>query len=94
MEVHKIVCACGSGLGSSLMVEMNVNDVLKTMDRDDIQVTHCTLDGVKPDAADLYVVSKDLASELASIPDKNKLVLSNIVDKVELADALTEAFKR
>lgn len=94
MEVHKIVCACGSGLGSSLMVEMNVNDVLKTMDRADIQVTHCTLDDVKPGAADLYVVSSDLANKLEGIPDENKLVLSNIVDKVELADSLTAAFAR
>lgn len=94
MEVHKIVCACGSGLGTSLMVEMNVNDVLKNMDRADIQVTHCTFDDVKPDAADLFVVSSDLADKLKDVPEEHRVVLSNLVDKVELADALTAAFAR
>lgn len=76
------------------MVEMNVNDVLKNMDRSDIQVTHCTFDDVNPDAADLFVVSSDLASKLTAVPDEKKLVLANLVDKVELADSLTAAFAR
>lgn len=94
MEVHSIMCACGSGLGSSLMVEMNINDVLKKMGKDGIKVTHSTTSDVRPGAADLFVVGRDLADFIKDVPEESKVVLTNIVDKNELEQKLTEAFAR
>lgn len=94
MEVRKIMCACGSGLGSSLMVEMNINDVLKKMGKSDIQVSHSTTSDVKPGAADLFVVGRDLADFIKDVPEDSKVILNNIVDKNELQEKLTEAFAR
>lgn len=94
MEVHKIMCACGMGLGSSLMVEMNINDVLKKMGKSDIQVTHSTTSDVKPGAADLFVVGRDLADFIKDVPEDSKVIINNIVDKNELQEKLTEAFAR
>ena len=88
------MCACGSGLGSSLMVEMNINDVLKKMGRTDIQVSHSTTSDVKPGAADLFVVGRDLADFIKDVPEDSKVILNNIVDKNELQEKLTEAFAR
>ncbi|MBN2849328.1 MAG: PTS ascorbate transporter subunit IIB, partial [Erysipelotrichaceae bacterium] len=31
MALRKILCVCGSGLGSSFLVEMNVSKVLKKL---------------------------------------------------------------
>ena len=93
MEVHKIMCACGMGLGSSLMVEMNINDVLKKMGKTGIQVSHSTTSDVKPGAADLFV-GRDLAGFIKDVPDDTKVILNNIVDKNELQEKLTEAFAR
>ncbi len=94
MEVHSIMCACGSGLGSSLMVEMNINDVLKKMGKEGITVTHSTTSDVRPGAADLFVVGRDLADFIKDVPEESKVVLTNIVDKNELEQKLTEAFAR
>lgn len=94
MEVHSIMCACGSGLGSSLMVEMNINDVLKKMGKSGITVTHSTTSDVRPGAADLFVVGRDLADFIKDVPEESKVILSNIVDKNELEQKLTEAFER
>jgi ascorbate PTS system EIIB component len=94
MEVHSIMCACGSGLGSSLMVEMNINDVLKKMGKSGITVTHSTTSDVRPGAADLFVVGRDLADFIKDVPEESKVILTNIVDKNELEQKLTEAFER
>ena len=90
MKVKKIMCACGSGLGSSLMVEMNIQDVLKKMGISAVEVTHSTTSDVHPGAADLFVVGRDLADFIKDIPDEQKIVLVNIIDKNELEEKLRE----
>ena len=40
MEVHKILCACGSGVGCSLMLESNVQDWLKSQNKTNVEVLH------------------------------------------------------
>lgn len=62
MAIQKILCCRGSGLGSSLMVEMNVQDVLKDLGVDGIEVEHSTVSDVMPGAADLFIVGRDLGS--------------------------------
>lgn len=89
MSIKKIMCACGSGLGSSLMVEMNTNDVLKKLGHTDIQVVHSTLSGVEKGAADLYIVSDDLADMISYIPQDQVIVLNNIIDKTEIEEKLS-----
>lgn len=88
MAIRKIMCACGSGLGSSLMVEMNIKDVLNKLGHGDIQVVHTTTSDVKPGAADLFVVGKDLASFIKGVPEEDVVVLTNIIDKKELEEKL------
>lgn len=90
MKVSKIMCACGSGLGSSLLVEMNIQDVLKKMDIEGISVSHSTTSDVKPGAADLFVVGRDLADFIKDVPAEQIVVLQNIIDKNELEEKLRE----
>lgn len=90
MNVRKIMCACGSGLGSSLMVEMNIQDVLKKLGVDGVQVVHTTTSDVRPGAADLFVVGRDLADFIKDIPQEEVVVLNNIIDKGELETKLRE----
>ncbi len=90
MKVSKIMCACGSGLGSSLMVEMNIQDVLKKMGIEGVSVTHSTTSDVKPGAADLFVVGRDLADFIKDVPAEQIVVLQNIIDKNELEEKLRE----
>lgn len=90
MEVRKIMCACGSGLGSSLMVEMNIKDVLKNLGKEGVEVVHTTTSDVKPGAADLFVVGRDLADFIKGVPEEEIVVLNNIIDKNELQTKLAE----
>ena len=84
MEVRSIMCACGSGLGSSLMVQM----------KSDITVGHTTTSDVTPGMADLFVVGRDLADFIKGVPEERKIVLTNIVDKNELKEKLVAAFEQ
>ncbi|ADK67190.1 phosphotransferase system lactose/cellobiose-specific IIB subunit [Olsenella uli DSM 7084] len=84
MAIRKIMCACGSGLGSSLIVHMNTEEVVKKLGHPEIEVDHTTISDVNPTAADLFVVGADLGDFISNIPDEQKVVLTNILDKNEL----------
>ena len=43
MAINKILCCCGSGLGSSLIVHMNTEDVVKALGHPEIEVDHTTI---------------------------------------------------
>ncbi|WP_298580333.1 PTS sugar transporter subunit IIB [uncultured Olegusella sp.] len=88
MAIRKIMCACGSGLGSSLIVHMNTEEVVKKLGHSEIEVDHTTVSDINPTAADLFVVGADLGDFIANIPDDRKVVLTNILDKAELEEKL------
>jgi PTS system ascorbate-specific IIB component len=85
----KIMAICGSGLGSSFMVEMNIKKVLKKLNID-AEVEHSDLSSAIPDAADIFVMAKDIAAS-ASVPEQQLIVLNNIIDINEL-EAKISAF--
>ena len=88
----KIMAICGSGLGSSFMVEMNINKVLKKMGVD-AEVEHSDLSSAIPCEADLFVMAKDIAAS-ASIPDNQLIVITNIIDINELETKLRAYFNK
>ncbi|SYU08559.1 sugar phosphotransferase component II B [Klebsiella pneumoniae] len=79
----KIMAICGSGLGSSFMVEMNIKKVLKKLD----------IESATPGAADLFVMAKDIAAS-ASVPESQLVVITNIIDINELEAQLRAWFAR
>lgn len=90
MAVRKIMTACGSGIGSSLMVRMNVQKILTAMGRDDIEVFNSTTSDAQPGAADVFVVGKDLESFVSGL--NNVITLDNIVSRPELEKKLKALF--
>lgn len=86
----KIMAICGSGLGSSFMVEMNIKKVLKKLNIE-AEVEHSDLSSATPGAADLFVMAKDIA-ESASVPEQQLLVINNIIDINELENKLSTYF--
>ena len=77
--VHSIMCCCGSGLGSSMLVRMNVEKALKKLGASGISVSHSSLSDAAEGAADLFVVGKDLANFVKELP--RVIILDNIMDK-------------
>ncbi|MFW0765184.1 PTS sugar transporter subunit IIB [Trabulsiella odontotermitis] len=88
----KIMAICGSGLGSSFMVEMNIKKVLKKINIE-AEVEHSDLSSATPGAADLFVMAKDIATS-ASVPDHQLVVLNNIIDINELEAKLSDYFNK
>jgi len=86
--MKKVVCICGSGLGSSFLVEMNVKTVLKQLGLPDVEVEHTDLGSAWPGIADLIVCGNDLKDNLVRFGDV--IGLSNIMDKTELKEKLSK----
>ncbi|CBG89447.1 PTS system EIIB component [Citrobacter rodentium ICC168] len=92
MIIMKIMAVCGSGLGSSFMVEMNIKKVLKKMDIE-AEVEHADLSSATSGAADLFVMAKDIAAS-ASVPEAQLVVINNIIDINELEAQLRAWFAK
>jgi len=86
------MAVCGSGLGSSFMVELNIKKVLKKINKE-AEVTHSDLASATPDSADLFVMTKDLA-ESSGVPANKLIVLNNIIDINDLEAKLVDYFNR
>lgn len=91
MSIQKILCACGSGLGSSFLVQMNVEKVLKKLNLEDIEVSHSAATDVYKGVADLFVIGKDMNDAISPFGDT--IILENIISLPELETKLIAYFK-
>ena len=81
--MKKIMAVCGSGLGSSFMVEMNITEVLKELGVDDqYEASHTSLADVTNGDADIFVTAADLADSASHLEEL--VVLDSLLDKDEL----------
>ena len=78
MNSHKALVACRAGVGSSLMLKIKVNEVVKE-NNFPLEVEHSSLDGVPGFQGDMIITLPDVG-------------IANIVDKNEIKTKLEEAF--
>lgn len=90
MGIKKIMCCCGSGLGSSLMIRLNVEKALKKLGISGVEVMHSSLSDASANAADLFVVGGDLENFTHSFP--KVVLLKNVMSMPELEEKLKKAF--
>ena len=86
----KILAVCGNGLGSSLMLKINVAAVIKDLGISDVEVGHCDLTSVASEKADVVVVTKDLAPNFGD--SQPVISLANVMSKAELKEKLQDYF--
>lgn len=84
----RIGTACGSGLGSSFMVQMNIETILNELGVAGVNVEHYDLGSADPSAADIWIVGRDLADSANHLGDVR--VLNSIIDMDELRVLVTE----
>lgn len=84
-----IQTVCGSGLGSSLLVEMNTKMVLDSLGVEYDSVEHTNVSSFTGNGVDYVVVGADVAPAL-DFPEERKIVLVNILSKDELTQKLKE----
>ena len=84
-----IMAVCGSGLGSSFMVEMNITDILNELGASsEYQASHNSLADATADQAEIFVTGKDLEASASHLP--NLIVLDSLLDKDELKTKIKE----
>ncbi|MGN1399061.1 MAG: PTS sugar transporter subunit IIB [Erysipelotrichaceae bacterium] len=91
-KINSIMCCCGSGLGSSMMVQMNIEKALKNMGITGVTAHHTSLSEISPKSADLFVVGKDIYPQLSSYP--RVICLQKIMSMKELTEKLEQAFAK
>lgn len=84
----RIGTACGSGLGSSFMVQMNIESILSGLGVTGVEVEHYDLGGADPSAADIWIVGRDLEDSAGHLGDVR--VLNSIIDMDELKELVTK----
>lgn len=89
--IQSIMCCCGSGLGSSMLVRMNVEKALKSLGISGVSVSHSSLSDATEGAADLFVVGNDLEEFVKGLPEV--IIMDNIMDKEELEEKLKAKFQ-
>ncbi|WML34186.1 PTS sugar transporter subunit IIB [Clostridium sp. OS1-26] len=89
----KILVCCGSGLGSSFMMEMNIKKVLKELNVNNVEVDHSDLGSAKGTKADVYVGTRDIAAQLTSL-EGEVISLNSMIDMNELKTKLIETLTK
>ncbi|KAF1305135.1 PTS sugar transporter subunit IIB [Candidatus Enterococcus willemsii] len=89
--MYKALVACRAGVGSSLMLKIKVNEVVKE-NNFPIEIEHSSLDGVSGFSGEFLITLPDVAEELEQKKIPQKVIgIRNIVDKNEIKEKLTLA---
>lgn len=87
----KFAAVCGSGLGSSFMVEMNIQTILQELNVSEIELAHYDVGSVTPESADVFFVGGDLEHSVQHLG--NVVVLESIIDMDELKDKVKKVLQ-
>lgn len=83
-----VLTVCGLGMGTSLILKMNVESILKD-NNINAKVEHLDVSTAKSTAADLIVTSNELVANLEG-HKATIVVIKNFFDKDEISNALKE----
>ncbi|BBU95537.1 MULTISPECIES: PTS sugar transporter subunit IIB [Providencia] len=90
----KITVVCGNGLGTSLMMEMSIKNILKDL-QVNADVDHVDLGSAKSTVSDIFVGTSDIAEQLVAQQVGGEIVaLENMIDKVAMKERLTIALQK
>ena len=89
----RVLAACGNGMGSSQIIKMRIEQVLREM-KLDFHVDHASVGQAKGQARsyDLVLVPVQLAGEFSNVPATCKVVgLVNLLSAQEIKEKVTKA---
>ncbi|MFV0252167.1 MAG: PTS sugar transporter subunit IIB [Beutenbergiaceae bacterium] len=89
----KIVAVCGMGIGTSVLLKMNAEKVLRELDIDaDVEAADIGVARGAARTAQIVLTSADLAEEIGDVPAK-VIVINNFTNLQEITTKLTEAIQ-
>ena len=81
-----IVCVCGLGMGSSLILKMRVGKALRELGATEHEIEHWDAGTVESKNADLIVTSADFQDRFAG--KSNVIFVNNVVNTAEVKEKL------
>jgi PTS system ascorbate-specific IIB component len=87
----RIVCVCGMGIGTSVLLRMNAEKAARALGLDaDVTASDISAARGSAQGADLVLTSQELASELGTLPVP-VVVISNFMDVKEVTEKIRAA---
>ncbi|MCT4662356.1 MAG: PTS sugar transporter subunit IIB [Tissierellales bacterium] len=88
----KVLAACGNGMGSSMIIKMKIEKVLKEMGIE-YQVHHCSVGQATSDAKnfDVVLVSQAFVKDFSNAGNAKVIGLLNLLSEDEIKTKLQEA---
>lgn len=86
-QIRRIMCCCGNGVGTSLIMQMTIEEALEILGLSGIEVLFGPLSEVSEDRADLFVVSEEVLNTLGDLP---AIGLEDLMDADLAAEKLKE----
>ena len=82
----KIYAVCQSGLGTSFMVEMNIEAALQEagVNMVDFSIDHTDSGSISGDMADYFFAEKTLVPARTNLPEEKIVALDSIIDADEI----------
>ncbi|HEY0222364.1 PTS sugar transporter subunit IIB [Lactovum miscens] len=92
----KFACVCQSGLGTSFMVQLNLQALLQEegLDINEFELDHMDVGSATADSADYFFVEATLTSALPNIPAEKIVPLNTIIDREVARVALNSVLDR
>jgi len=90
--MNKLLCVCGLGQGTSLILRMNVETVCRELGTQ-AEVEHTDVSSASGQAADYILTSNELAQSLQGHSAKI-IVIDNYFDLAEIKSKLSEALQK
>ena len=89
----KIVAVCGMGIGTSVLLKMNAEQVLRDMGVEgDVEAADIGVARGAAQSADIVLTSDELAGEIGEVPAK-VIIIDNFVDMDEIKEKLSAAIE-
>lgn len=90
-KINKIMCCCSNGVGTSLLMQMTMEEALDILGMNHVEVVFGTLSSVNENSADLFIVSEDRMQELDGLP---VIGLEDLMDSDIAAEKLKEFLEK
>lgn len=92
-DMIKILAVCAVGVGSSMMLKMNANTILKKHGYK-ANVDNTDMVGASGFNVDILITTNDVYKQIKKINTKEVVILENMVSKKELEEKLIPIFEK
>ncbi len=67
-KISKIMCCCGNGVGTSLLMQMTMEEAVEILGLSGVDIVFGSLSEASEESADLFVVSVEVQETVKGLP--------------------------